>query len=78
MNVEGWAPMTAISPPREHAYRAYLVRLWQEGPDDPWRALTRDAETHEERRFATVEQLFLFLYRQTEGAGSDGTGGTEL
>ena len=70
--------MTELSPPRGHApYRAYLVRLWQEGPDAPWRALTKDAETHEERRFATVEQLFLFLHRQTEGAGSDGIGATE-
>jgi hypothetical protein len=69
--------MTDTSPPRAHApYRAYLVRFWQEGPAVPWRALTRDAETQEERRFATVEQLFLFLYRQTEGAGSEGTGGT--
>jgi len=65
--------MTDISPLRPRGpYRAYLVRLWQEGPDVPWRALTRDAETHEERRFATIEQLFLFLHRQTEGAGTEG------
>jgi hypothetical protein len=46
------------------------VRLWQESPDLPWRAFARDAETDEERRFATVEQLFLFLHRQTEGGGA--------
>jgi hypothetical protein len=70
--------MTDISPHRAHApYRAYLVRLWQEGPHVPWRALTRDAETQEERRIATVEQLFLFLYRQTEGAGREGREGIE-
>ncbi|HEX6509652.1 MAG TPA: hypothetical protein VF221_18640 [Chloroflexota bacterium] len=49
-------------------YRAYLVRLWQESPDIPWRVLARDVETGEECRFATIEQLFLFLHRQTEGA----------
>lgn len=65
--------MTDTSPPRpREPYRAYLVRLWQENPDVPWRALTRDAETHEERRFATVEGLFLFLHRQTEGATESG------
>lgn len=65
--------MTHTSPPRPHGpYRAYLVRLWQEGPDVPWRALTRDAETAEERRFATIEGLFLFLHRQTEGATENG------
>jgi hypothetical protein len=51
---------------RAHTYRAYLVRLWQDGAEAPWRALTRDAETGEERRFATIEQLFVFLHRQTQ------------
>jgi hypothetical protein len=50
-------------------YRAYLVRLWQESADGPWRALTSDAQTYEQCSFDTVEQLFLFLHRQTEGAG---------
>lgn len=49
-------------------YHAYLVRLWQDGPTAPWRALTRDAETGEEQRFATLEQLFVFLHHQTHGS----------
>lgn len=48
-------------------YQAYLVRLWQDGPDAPWRALARDAETGDEQRFATLEQLFLFLHHRTHG-----------
>jgi hypothetical protein len=52
----------------EGHYQAYLVRLWQDSPGMPWRALARDAETGEECRFSTVEHLFLFLHRRTEGA----------
>jgi hypothetical protein len=51
------------------AYRAYLVRLWQDSAEGPWRALARDAESGEEHRFVTTEQLFLFLHRQTQGRG---------
>ena len=60
--------MMETSPPDER-YHAYLVRLWQDRPDNPWRALTRDVGTDEELRFATLEELFLFLYRQTDGGG---------
>jgi hypothetical protein len=55
--------------PLEERYHAYLVRLWQDRPESPWRALTRDCANDEERRFATVEELFLFLHQQTDGAG---------
>jgi hypothetical protein len=57
-------------------YHAYLLRLWQETPSTPWRALTRDAESKEERRFATLDQLFLFLHQQTlvPGAGKSSHG----
>ena len=48
-------------------YRAYLVRLWREAPDDPWRAMAKDAHTGEEHHFASVEQLFVFLHDQTAG-----------
>ena len=61
-------------------YRAFLVRLWQDSADAPWRALARDAETGEEYRFATIEQLFLFLHRQTQGraaTGEEGAAGDE-
>lgn len=51
------------------AYRAYLVRLWRDGAAGPWWALARDAESAQEHRFATIEQLCLFLYRQTLGEG---------
>jgi hypothetical protein len=52
------------SSPLKEGYHAYLVRLWQ---DRPWRALIRDCANDQEQRFATVEELFLFLHRQTDG-----------
>ncbi len=55
--------------PSDERYHAYLVRLWQDRPDRPWRALVRCCANDAEQRFATVEELFLFLYRQTDGAG---------
>jgi hypothetical protein len=53
--------------PRDERYHAYLVRLWQDRPKSPWRAIVRDSANDEERRFATIEELFLFLHRQTDG-----------
>jgi hypothetical protein len=58
--------MTDTVPP-DVRYHAYLVRLWQDRPDRPWRALVRNCANDEELRFATVEELFLFLHRQTDG-----------
>ena len=55
--------------PPDERYHAYLVRLWRDRPDRPWRALVRDSANDEEHHFATVEELFLFLYRQTDGGG---------
>jgi hypothetical protein len=60
------------------AYQAYLVRLWQDSADGPWRALARDAASGEEHRFATIEQLFLFIHRQTQGRGTDDVAPSEL
>ena len=65
--------MKDTSPPDER-YHAYLVRLWQDRPDRPWRAFVRDSANDEERRFGTIEELFLFLHRQTDGGGPHGTG----
>jgi hypothetical protein len=46
-------------------YHSYLVRLWCEPTPPQWRASLRSIQTGEERRFAHVEQLFIFLYAQT-------------
>ena len=56
--------MSTSSKPKGN-YRAYLVRLWQDGPNAPWRALTRNVLTQDEQHFASVEELFVFLQDQT-------------
>jgi hypothetical protein len=46
------------------AYHAYLVRLWQERPQAPWRASVQSVTTGETVRFADLGQLFAFLQAQ--------------
>ena len=50
-------------PPRR--YRAFLLRLWQEAPGQPWRALLQDATTQERYGFADLDCLLDFLHTQT-------------
>lgn len=44
-------------------YHAYLLRLWQETPDDGWRASVQDAASGERRAFASLQELYAFLCR---------------
>ena len=57
-------------------YRAYLVRLWQDGPQSPWRASTQCVQTGEKRIFADLDSLCTFLHAQTKTVG-DPPGATE-
>jgi hypothetical protein len=41
--------------------QSYLLRLWQEGPDSPWRALLRSVTTKEEYLFHDLAGLVAFL-----------------
>ena len=48
-------------------YLSYLLRLWRarEGEGDVWRASVQHAGTGERVSFRTLEELFVFLRRQT-------------
>jgi hypothetical protein len=46
-------------------YHAYLVRLWQDGPNASWRAFAKEVLTKNEHQFASLEELFVFLEAQT-------------
>lgn len=50
---------------RAGLYTAYLVRLWQENEQSPWRASAQSAVTGEKVYFADLESLFAFLQAQT-------------
>jgi hypothetical protein len=47
-------------------YIAYLVRMWQEDEEIPWRASAQSARTGEKFYFSDLESLFLFLRAQTD------------
>jgi hypothetical protein len=42
-------------------YRSYLLRLWREGPDAPWRCQVQCVGTGQELRFAGLAELLEFL-----------------
>lgn len=42
-------------------YRSYLLRLWRDQPDDPWRAALQSTATGERINFAEIPQMFEFL-----------------
>ena len=50
---------------RTVVYTAYLVRLWQENEQSPWRASAQSAVTGERIYFTDLESLFAFLQAQT-------------
>lgn len=41
----------------DQTYRAYLLRLWREDTQTPWRVTLADTRTGEERHFASVDLL---------------------
>lgn len=45
-------------------YHAYLLRLWREGTQAPWRASLQSTATEQMYHFATLEALFAFLDRR--------------
>lgn len=51
--------------PTTYRYQAYLLRLWREGEDGPWRASVEDPHDGSQRRFASLTQLLAFLEEET-------------
>jgi hypothetical protein len=46
-------------------YMAYLLRLWRENRDGPWRALLENPNTKERIGFANLNELVEFLENKT-------------
>lgn len=42
-------------------YQAFLLRLWRDGPERPWRASLLDPHTEQTRYFGSVEELTDYL-----------------
>jgi len=49
-------------------YRLYVLRVWRNGRDDPWRASLDCARTGERLPFATLLELYAFLESETGDA----------
>jgi hypothetical protein len=49
-------------------YRLYVLRVWRNGQDDPWRASLDFAHTGERLPFATLPELYAFLESETGNA----------
>ena len=48
-------------------YLAYLLRLWQENPQKPWRATLVSPDTGEKVSFAETSSLIAFLEEKIGG-----------
>ncbi len=48
----------------ETNYWSYLLRVWRESAQDPWRAMLEDPHTGERLAFADAERLLAFLNQQ--------------
>ena len=47
-------------------YHAYMIRLWRDDPQQPWRAELVSPHTGEARRFASPEQMFTYVRQEME------------
>lgn len=52
------------------SYQVYVLRLWRDGPNVPWRAALECARTGERHPFAGLTDLFAFLVAETHVADS--------
>ena len=52
-------------------YRSFLVRIWREAEDAPWRASITDVLSKESLAFGTLQALFLHLHKQIENQEQD-------
>ncbi len=50
------------------SYSAYLVRMWQDTPGNPWRASAQSVQSGETMRFSSLQALFEYLGAQTTGS----------
>lgn len=64
-------PPDAFDASHPGGYCAYMVRLWQDGPQAPWRASAQATHGGDIVRFADLDALFAFLLAQT--TSSSGT-----
>ncbi|MAT96581.1 MAG: hypothetical protein CL608_05505 [Anaerolineaceae bacterium] len=55
-------------PEQQPFQQSYLLRLWREDAQSPWRASLQNVATNERIGFADLQSLFLFVQTQTEAS----------
>ena len=60
---------------KQHHYRAFLLRLWQERSEGlwVWRASLEDPHSHERKGFPDLERLYTYLKGQTDEDATEET-----
>ncbi len=53
------------TPKLNQLYQSYLVRLWQEDQQAPWRILVQSIQSGETLHFADLESFLAFIATQT-------------
>ncbi len=51
-----------------YQYQSFLVRLWQDDEEAPWRVSAQHVATGKQQFFNSLESLFVYLQAQTETA----------
>ena len=54
-------------------YQAYLVRLWRDSADVPWRVVVTYVSTGEKRHFASLDACFAYIVAGSETAVTEAT-----
>ena len=52
-------------PAQPNNYQSYVMRLWREGADQPWRATLRCVFSGEQKHFTSLDELMAFLHGKT-------------
>lgn len=52
--------------------QAYLLRMWRDNPQEPWRASVKMVADGQEIHFLSPEKLFLFLHQEMITSNNEG------
>lgn len=55
-----------LTPPRPE-YRSFLLRLWRDSPNQPWRMTLIDIANREHKGFDHLQDVYTFLQEQVDG-----------
>ena len=66
-----------MNSPDAPTYHSYLLRIWRDSPQSPWRASLQSSTAGAEQHFVTVDELWAFLMAQMK-AEDDGLSSPQI